>query len=38
MMMPPGAVSGARDDGRRSGLGVRRPRLEVILEALDDEE
>jgi hypothetical protein len=38
MMMPPGAMSGSRDDARRSGLGVRRARLEVVLEALDDDD
>ncbi|MBZ4487195.1 hypothetical protein LQ938_00050 [Microbacterium sp. cx-55] len=39
MMMPPGAMSGAREGGQRSGgLGMRRPRLEIVLEAFDDDE
>jgi hypothetical protein len=38
MLMPPGAMAGARDDARRSGLGVRRARLEVIIEALDEDD
>jgi hypothetical protein len=38
MLMPPGAMAGARDDVRRSGLGVRRARLEVVIEALDEDD
>jgi hypothetical protein len=38
MPMPPGTMSGSRDDGRRSGLRVRRPRLGVVIESLEDED
>lgn len=38
MMMPPGPMSGAQNSGGRSGMGMRRQRLEIVLETLDDED
>jgi hypothetical protein len=37
-LMPPGAMAGSREDGRRSGLGVRRAPLTVVIEAREDDE
>lgn len=38
MMMPPGPMSAAQNSGSRGGMGMRRQRLEVVLETLDDED